>query len=126
MDYDPSQIETRDLRLCEACMAEPRERDKFCRRCGARLGASDGVQSISAASSSARITTSLPQDASPLVSGRLIAAAVSGVSIHVAPLHNRLLKRLISALLSIPIWLIIVLLSPIDAYATAKTISKQI
>jgi hypothetical protein len=33
---------------------------------------------------------------------------------------------LISALLSIPILLIIALLSPLDAYATAKTIPKQI
>jgi hypothetical protein len=41
-------------------------------------------------------------------------------------LHNRLFKWLVSDLLSIPIWLIIVLLSPLDAYATAKMTSKQI
>jgi hypothetical protein len=61
-----------------------------------------------------------------MVSGRLLAAVVSGVSPRIAPLHNPLLKWLISALLSIPILLIIVLLSPLDAYAAAKTISKQI
>ncbi len=126
MAYDLSQIETRDLRLCEACKAEPRECDKFCRRCGVRLGALGGTQSVSAASSSACATSSLSQDTYHRVSGRLVAAAVTGISYHIAPLHNRLSKRLISALLSIPIWMIIVILSPLDAYATAKTISKQI
>jgi len=126
MVYDLSQIETKDLRLCEVCGAETRGRDKFCRRCGSRLDASGEVQRVSAASSSARVTSSPPQDMYTQVSGRLLAAAVSGISSHVAPLRNRLFKWLISALLSIPIWLIIVLLSPIDAYATAKTISKQI
>jgi len=126
MAYDLSHVETRDLWLCEVCMAERRERDKFCRRCGARLDASDGAQSVSAAPSLARATFSLPQDISPLVSGRLVAAALSGISTQGAPSHNRLFKWLISALLSIPIWLIIVLLSPLDAYTTAKTISKQI
>jgi len=126
MVYDRSQIETRDLRLCDVCRAEPYERDKYCRRCGARLDASGEAQSVGAASSLSRATSSFPQDNYTLISGRLLAAAVSGISLHVAPLHSRFFKWLISALLSIPIWLIIMLLSPFDAYATAKTISKQI
>jgi hypothetical protein len=126
MAYDLSHVETRDLWLCEVCRAERRERDKFCRRCGARIDASGGAQIVNAAPSSARATSSLPQDISPLVSSRLVAAALSGISTQGAPSHNRLFKWLISALLSIPIWLIIVLLSPLDAYTTAKTISKQI
>lgn|SRR5262245_19245827 len=125
MIYDISQIETRDLKLCEACRAESRGSDKYCRRCGARIDAPGGARIMPDASSS-RVTSSLSQDMYTLVSGRLIATAVSGISPHVAPLHNALFKWLISALLSIPIWLIIVLLSPLDAYATAKTISKQI
>jgi uncharacterized membrane protein YvbJ len=126
MAYDLSQVETRDLWLCKVCGADGRERDKFCRRCGARLDASDGAQSVSAAPSSARATSSLPQDISPLASGRLVAATLSGISSQGSPSHNRLFKWLILALLSIPIWLIIVLLSPFDAYTTAKSISKQI
>jgi hypothetical protein len=53
-------------------------------------------------------------------------AAMTGVSTHIAPLHNCLFKWLISALLSISIWLITLLFSPFDAYATAKMISKQV
>jgi hypothetical protein len=40
MNYDQSQIATRDLRLCEACQYEPRELDIFCRRSGAKLDGS--------------------------------------------------------------------------------------
>ena len=46
MVYDLSQIETRDLRLCDVCRAEPHERDKFCRRCGVRLDALGVTQSV--------------------------------------------------------------------------------
>jgi Fe2+ transport system protein B len=121
---DLSQIETKELNLCRICQVEPREYDKFCRRCGTRLGESGGAQSGSGASL-AHDTSSLSQDIYHRVSGRLVAAAVSGISHHTAPLQNHLSKLLISALLAIPIWLIIMLLSPLDAYATAKTISRQ-
>jgi hypothetical protein len=62
MVYDQSQIETKDLRPREVCKAEPRGRDKFYRRCGTRLDASGEAQSVSAPSSSAQVTSSLPQD----------------------------------------------------------------
>jgi hypothetical protein len=35
-------------------------------------------------------------------------------------------RRVILALISIPIWLIIVLLSPLDAYAAVKNLSRQV
>jgi hypothetical protein len=88
MVYDLSQIETRDLRLCDVCRAEPHERDKFCRRCGARLNALDVTQSVGAASSSTRVTSSFPQDMCLMFSGRLLAAVVTGISPRIAPLHS--------------------------------------
>jgi hypothetical protein len=33
--------------------------------------------------------------------------------------------RLVSMLIAVPLWLMIVLLSPLDAYAAAKAIAKQ-
>jgi hypothetical protein len=125
MIYDLSKIETRDLRLCEACRTKPHECDKYCRRCGARLhtpGATEGGGD----SSSTRATSSLQQDVYMPVSGRLVAVASTSLTYHIAPLNNRLTKGLISALLSIPIWMIIMILSPFDAYVTARTISKRI
>jgi hypothetical protein len=38
---------------------------------------------------------------------------------------SRLVKKAIFALISIPIWVIIVLLSPFDAYAAAKSTTER-
>jgi hypothetical protein len=40
------------------------------------------------------------------------------------PRRDRFLRSVIQALVSIPIWLIFVLLSPFDAYAAAKNVTK--
>ncbi len=62
MVYDQSLIKTKDLRPCEVYKAEPRGRDKFYRRCDRRLDALGEAQSVSAPSSSAQVTSSLPQE----------------------------------------------------------------
>jgi hypothetical protein len=38
---------------------------------------------------------------------------------------GRVVRAVIQALVSIPIWLMIVLLSPVDAYVAAKSISRE-
>jgi predicted amidophosphoribosyltransferase len=124
MTSDLSQIETRDLRLCPACLAEARELDKFCRRCGARLSKTLENDSERFAQSGHN-TCQLAQGEYQSISGALVAAVATGISHSTARLHSRLAKWLLSALVSIPIWLLIVLLSPFDAYATARAISKQ-
>ena len=35
-------------------------------------------------------------------------------------------RAMVLALVSVPIWLLIILLSPLDAYVVAKTISRQV
>jgi hypothetical protein len=59
------------------------------------------------------------------VSGPLVSAVVSGVSANSPQVSNRFTQRAVFALISIPIWLIIVLLSPFDAYAAAKNLSRE-
>ena len=123
MISDLSQIETRALKLCPACLAEAREPDKFCRRCGVRLGKlreNDSDHFVP----SGHCAYHLAQGAYQSVSGALVAAVATGISHNTAGLHSHLAKWLISALVSIPIWLLIVLLSPFDAYATARAISR--
>jgi hypothetical protein len=39
---------------------------------------------------------------------------------------NRGLTRLIAVIATIPIWLLIVLLAPVEAYSAARTITKQL
>ena len=125
MTSDLSQIETRELRLCSACLAEARELDKFCRRCGARLSNTLENDSDHFAPSGHN-TYQLVQGGYQSISGALVAAVAMGISHSTAQLHSRSAKWLLSTLASIPIWLLIVLLSPFDAYATARAISKQV
>lgn len=128
------------VKACSACSGGLLETDKFCRWCGAHQ--LDGVTdkqpasmplSISAASSQlARYTTSQlqPQGAGTnlyrRVSGPLVSAVIAGVSANASAEQSRWMKRAILALISIPIWLMIVLLSPLDAYAAAKNLSREI
>jgi hypothetical protein len=60
------------------------------------------------------------------VSGPLVKALVAGVSggRSIEP-SGRVSRSLVQALVSIPIWLMIVLLSPLDAYVAAKAISRE-
>jgi hypothetical protein len=75
---------------------------------------------------------SLQEKASPeksyrRVSGSLVEAVALGVAENTATYcTSRLAKQLIPAMILIPIWLIIILLSPLDAYATAKLLTKQV
>jgi predicted amidophosphoribosyltransferase len=125
MTSDLSRIETRDFRLCSVCLAEARELDKFCRRCGVRLTKTLENDSDHFASSGHN-TYQLAQGDYQSISGALVAAVATGISQSTAQLRSRLARWLLSALVSIPIWLLIVLLSPFDAYATARAISKQV
>ncbi|MEW6131536.1 MAG: hypothetical protein AB1757_31205 [Acidobacteriota bacterium] len=60
-------------------------------------------------------------------SGSLVKAIASGVTENTAPCFNKTFaRRIIPAMILIPVWLVIILLSPLDAYATAKSLTKQL
>jgi ribosomal protein L40E len=133
------QKETVDLKLCNSCQAEMRERDRFCRRCGGMysggIGSAvtkdDWPDSLTIANTGSlrppRMTASLGEEHSyrPF-SDSLTKAVAAGVSTGPLTLsYSPLVKNIIMGLITIPIWLIIVLLSPFDAYATAKSVSAR-
>ena len=130
------QTETIGLNMCHACKAEQREGDRFCRRCGASQSGSASsacthqsqVRAISAAANSSSYATSPLATVSShrQISGPLVTAIAAGVSVNTANLNGRLIRRIIAALIAIPIWLIIILLSPLDAYASAKAVTKVV
>jgi predicted RNA-binding Zn-ribbon protein involved in translation (DUF1610 family) len=136
----PDQGETLPLYLCPACGVEARERDRFCRRCGANQSERGAAPVVLVAAANAAAPLSQggslsPQVTSPLaqantyrrVSGSLVTYLTNGVSANTAAYPiNRVARRIIPALISIPIWLLIILLSPLDAYAAAKAASSQI
>jgi len=135
MAGNADQTETTPLILCPACDAEARKRDRFCRKCGASLpsqGECDEESSPRATSPSdshsTPATAPLTQaDTFHRVSGPLVAAVTNGALANTAPYPvNRMTRRVIVVLISIPIWLLIVLLSPLDAYSAARAVTRQI
>lgn len=128
-DEDPTR--TMSAKMCRVCGAGLLENDNFCRRCGARQTSDLGANRRS----HIRLT-SLHQIPSPdptcspialyhPVSGPLVRAIAETVSANLtSQRRKRFVRRVIQALVSIPIWLVFVLLSPFDAYAAAKNVTK--
>jgi hypothetical protein len=129
--HEPEDRETIGLLRCHSCAAEQPQPDKFCRRCGA-----------SQRPGGARLTgdTERPaQDTRPLrrphnydsFSGALVTLVTEGVSARASslspsPAGNRWAMRLAGVLVAVPLWLMIVLLSPLDAYVATRAITKRV
>jgi hypothetical protein len=128
---DVSQQKTIAIKQCHGCGTGLLEPDRFCRRCGVHQPDQDTVAAFSppvAYKTSALVTGRADVYSSfsaPLVNP-LAKMAVSGaLAGHSIDNESPVLKRVILALISVPIWLIIVLLSPLDAYATVRNVARQ-
>ena len=121
------------VKACTSCGGGLLEYDKFCRWCGARqldLLASHKLNSapsmnLTPGERSPYTTSALDQQAGLLnrVSGPLVSAVIASLA-GSPDAQSQFVKRAILALISIPIWLIIILLSPLDAYAAAKNLVR--
>ncbi len=114
--------ETITLNRCCACTAELQDRDKFCRRCGIRQ-VNNYVTSTELGQSfqceTAPLTANLKEFTS--YSGELIRIVTQSMSTKATrQVSSRSGRRLICTLITIPIWMLIVMLSPLDAFAAAK------
>ncbi|MGH8692619.1 MAG: zinc ribbon domain-containing protein [Burkholderiales bacterium] len=140
--FAPETIETSGFKQCRVCGAEQLDRDKFCRRCGVnQSGQSRRVEPLN------NITGSVTSDVigradrvdyetRPLSGGGTLRRSYSGPLVGIVTLElseqtsslrtNRWARLLISTLVAVPLWLMIVLLSPLDAYVAAKEIAKQV
>jgi hypothetical protein len=136
MDISQQQAKTAAVRTCFACASGILESDKFCRWCGAHqipLTHSDFMSPSSTVAlfEASTYTTSMlasgaREDVYRSVSVPLVNAVVSGALAGPAiEKRSPALTRVILALISVPVWLIIVLLSPIDAYAAVKNLARQ-
>ncbi|MGA9772804.1 MAG: hypothetical protein WBV94_27490 [Blastocatellia bacterium] len=118
------------VKTCASCGGGLFEYDKFCRWCGARqldFSASDKLSGAPSTNLASPYTTSALDQSGRLlnrVSGPLVSAVIAGVSASSPDAQSQFVKRAILALISVPIWLIIVLLSPLDAYAAAKNLLR--
>jgi hypothetical protein len=122
-----SQIETIPLVACVVCGSPVLEHDKFCRRCGVR-------QDCEARPGSRAVPEFLPAQVRKAkgslyrpVSEPLVESVTKRLSANDSPEpRGRFFRVMVRALVSVPIWLIFVLLSPLDAYLAARTISKEV
>ena len=126
------------VKPCCSCKAGLMERDRYCRWCGTPQPSSSGSISeampIEAQSQPSAYTTSPLQpisaaldraDSCRPVSGPLVKAVVAAVAGPSSSRpRSRFVNRAVMALISVPIWLMIVLLSPLDAYAAARAVSR--
>jgi hypothetical protein len=136
--FAPETAETTDLKHCQACSAAQITRDKFCRRCGARQchpvdafnSTDSGVASdiVEGHDRSGSVTASLPASETlrRSYSGRLVGVVIRELSVQTSSVRaSRWMTVLICMLVATPLWLMIVLLSPLDAYVAAKDLAKQ-
>jgi hypothetical protein len=128
-----------EIKICGACGADLLERDKYCRHCGIKQPAANRFMTsaitVSGVASSNLVyplpatptSALLEPDTYHKVSGPLVGAVAAGITPRVFGIfHGQFVRHGISALISIPIWLMIILLSPFDAYFAAKDISNQV
>jgi hypothetical protein len=134
--YESDQTTTVAIKPCQGCGAGLIDESKFCRSCGA-------AQSHTPPPSSQATISVGNAEFEPLqhyatrrlseqkfyhpVSGPLVSAVVAGVpaSVPGSPASS-FSKRMLLALMAIPIWVMIILLSPLDAYTSAKIIGNRI
>ena len=110
--------DTLQLVACDACGGRMLEHDRFCRTCGV-------PQSIQSREEHCGMR-SMPDLYHP-VSGPFITALARQLAANCSVrVHSRSLKAVVTVVVSVPLWLIILLLSPLDAYVTARSITRAI
>jgi len=139
-----SSVITVDIKQCLGCQLVIRNHDKFCRHCGIKQEDAVSKPLKKTGEIDAPKTPSGDLPANPPVeaystkplmgaaaaprpaSGPLLQAIVKGITAGTEKIgNNKITQQSLLVLMSIPIWLIIVLLSPVDAWLATKTISKN-
>jgi len=134
------QLEARTVavKACVECKAGLLNRDKFCRWCGSpqpcqegsvpnREGAYAVVTRDAAVCATVAFDAEGRTDLYRSVSGPLVSAVVTGaLATPSREDRSAFIRQVILALISVPIWLIIVLLSPLDAYAAVRNVARQV
>lgn len=134
--YESDQTTTIAIKPCRSCGAGVLEESRFCRSCGAEQSYSfprDSQMTISIDSIEPEPLTHYAtkrlsqQRLYHPVSGPLVSAVAAGVpaSVSSSPTGS-VSRRMLLALMAIPIWVMIILLSPLDAYASARIIGNRI
>ena len=134
------QAKTVAVKACTACSSGLLDYDKFCRWCGERQpgqqcpehNREDDMPTREVACNSTLCATvplagNTRTEVYRRISGPLVNAVATGAMVGPCIENSSpFVKRVILALISIQIWLIIVLLSPLDTYAAVKGLARQV
>ena len=131
--------ETTGFKHCQGCSAVQISRDKFCRRCGvSQSHRAESLNCITGRVDGAIVGRAERSDyeTKPLsrcrtwrrsYSGRLVSIVTQELSGRTSSVRaNRWARTLVSLLVAVPLWLLIVLLSPLDAYVAANDLAKRV
>jgi len=127
--FEQEMTETVGLTQCHTCRAELLESDKFCRRCGLNQSLCTApLTVVDGHGDSFEYETRLLRGGANhggSFSGTLVNFLTQSVSERTSGCGaNRWTMRLVGALVMAPLWVMIVLLAPLDAYVAAKAIAK--
>jgi hypothetical protein len=109
---------------CHACATGVLKRDKFCRRCGARQPNhyATATELMHLAESETKPLTAVQTGEFQTYSGQLLKVVTESLAAKTATSKSsRSFQRLLCTLITPPLWMLIVMLSPLDAYVAAKT-----
>ena len=122
--YQTVRMEAVTVKPCRMCRTDLPACDNFCRRCGLRQTDRDIKIDLPYLAECetrplARNTGNCRMSSSQVA--HIVTESLSTRSAIEQP--GRGLQRLVCTLITIPIWMVIVLLSPLDAYAAAKAVA---
>ena len=121
------QAETIALKQCRNCSGELFAPDNFCRWCGVHQS-DDPVKAADNGSRCEHQTNFLRADGEmhQSLSSLSLNTVAHNVATKTGSLRlNRFGVIVVAALIAIPMWLLIILLSPFDAYTSAKAASSR-
>lgn len=123
---ESNETTTVEIKPCPSCGAGLFEQSRFCRWCGVSLTTLLAARQLKPPQDYTTTRLSKQKLYHP-VSGPLVSALLENVPANAqrAPAQS-LSKRLLLALMAVPIWLMIILMSPLDAYTSAKIIGSRI
>ena len=130
-------------RNCPSCQAGLKATDRFCRRCGIRQttqewaapGFTSGLR-VETGPRADAVTNGLAEaqtlnaarETNPLsrpVSAPLLKALANGVALEGAMSgYSKITRNIVLALMSVPVWLMIILLSPLDAWTATRAMTR--
>lgn len=124
------QADTVSMKQCCICDGQLLATDKFCRWCGSHQRETREPQITAAprASRSEHKTRQLGnnEEVCQSISGMLLKAMAKNVAVKTGPLQlNRFGVFVVASVIAVPMWLLIILLSPLDAYTSAKAASSR-